>query len=92
MMNHFSVGFLSFFFAAAGCILYLIVRLLRRFEAWRSRGDGPKERVIPTLIIIGLVGFIPGSLAQSLWEQSAACRSSGHSSVQCLFIPDSFTP
>ena len=92
MLDHFTVGFLSFVFPAVFCIFYLLVRQLRRFEAWRLREDGPKERVMPTLLIIAVITFIPGSLAQSLWESSASCRASGHSSLQCLFRLNSPAP
>jgi hypothetical protein len=83
-MEHFAVGYLSLAFAAFLAGGYLLFRQARRFGAWVQREEGPKERVVPMLVILAAIGFVAGSLAQPLWDKGAQCAATGRPVMQCF--------
>lgn len=82
------VGIFSFLFAAAFVILYLIARQVRRVVAYANRTEAPKERAGIYCVVVGLLGFLVGSLYQPLHERGTACIEASQPLVQCvLFLP-----
>ena len=48
--------------------LYLGGRVFRTAGAWLERKDGPKDRVLPKLVLAAVVGFLLGCFVQPKWD------------------------
>ncbi|HHQ9150358.1 TPA: hypothetical protein ACSWAI_004232 [Escherichia coli] len=83
-MFSFGIGILSLIGIIAFPILYILGRIVRAGGAWLEREEGPKDRVLPKIIIFALIGFFLGCLAQPVWDSISACRDYGNPIGKCL--------
>lgn len=81
---HFSLGILSVGGALVLPAAYFVRYLLRRSGAWFKGEEGPKDRVIPFMLLWAVLGFGIGSFAQPLWNKGAACQAAGQPVVPCV--------
>ncbi|CAF4678466.1 hypothetical protein AI2831V1_1276, partial [Escherichia coli] len=81
----FGIGILSLIGIIAFPILYILGRIVRAGGAWLEREEGPKDRVLPKIIIFALIGFFLGCLAQPVWDSISVCRDYGNPIGKCLF-------
>ena len=84
-MFSFGIGILSLIGIIAFPILYILGRIVRAGGAWLEREEGPKDRVLPKIIIFALIGFFLGCLAQPVWDSISACRDYGNPIGKFLF-------
>jgi hypothetical protein len=80
----FSVGLMSFLFAAFFVGLYLLKLLLEKIGAWSKRKDGPQDRVLFYVVLNAIFGFVVGSFAQLPWEAGLACHAKGQPLIPCV--------
>ncbi|EKD1774703.1 hypothetical protein OQ637_000550 [Escherichia coli] len=73
-MFSFGVGLLSFIGLIIFPVGYLVSRLAISIGAWFEREEGPKDRVVPKIIVAAILGFLLGSFAQPKWDQISECH------------------
>lgn len=73
-MFSFGVGLLSFVGLVFFPVIYLVARVVRGFGAWMEREAGPKDRVVPKVLISAVLGFVIGCFAQPKWDQISECH------------------
>jgi hypothetical protein len=83
-LSLFSVGLMSFSFAGLFAGFYLLKFLLEKIGAWRKREDGPKDRVLFSIFLNVIFGFVVGSFAQLPWEAGLACHAKGQPLIPCV--------
>ncbi|CDM90229.1 conserved protein of unknown function [Xenorhabdus bovienii] len=85
-MWDFGFGIMSISFMAIFPLLYLGCRVIRSASAWVERDDGPKDRVVPKILIMALLGLFLGCFAQPKWETLKFCYDSNQNIGKCLSI------
>lgn len=74
-MFSFGIGLLSFAGLILFPVVYLVGRVVRGIGAWMEREGGPKDRVMPKIIIAAVLGFAIGCFVQPKWEQLSECHA-----------------
>jgi hypothetical protein len=81
----FSFGLLSIAGVILFVVMYLLGRQWRRLVDYANRtNDPPKERIGVYLPLAAIIGFIAGSLAQSVWNDVAPCQQQGKPLAACF--------
>lgn len=69
-------------------LLYLANRAVRAVIAWLNRTPGPRERLVPYLVIFGVVGGVAGGLAYEPYSAAAQqCHAAGKPVIPCALFP-----
>ncbi|MDE9437810.1 hypothetical protein KKI95_18195 [Xenorhabdus bovienii] len=84
-MWDFGFGIMSISFMAFFPLLYICLRVIRSASAWVERDEGPKDRVVPKILIMALLGLLLGCFAQPKWEILKFCYDTNQKVGQCLF-------
>ena len=84
-MDNFSLGVFSIIGVVVFVVLYVFFRLLRKGGAWMTNEEAPKEKFIPFLVLLAVIGFIAGSLIQNLYDDYEPCMQQGLSFFECTF-------
>lgn len=68
--------------------LYLVNRAVRAFIGWINRTPGPRERLVPYLVIFGVAGGVVGGLMHAPYTAAAQqCRVAGKPVIPCVLSP-----
>lgn len=79
----FSVGIISFAFAAVGAFIVYANYWVRCLGAWYKKVEPPKDRVAVGAIAFAIMFFLIGSVLQNEYEKVGGCTESGRSALDC---------
>ena len=82
-MFDFSLGYLSLAGAVFFPLVYLLGRGVRHVGAWFERENGPKDRVLPKIILFFIIGLAVGSFAQPKWDDLSTCHELTNNWAKC---------
>ena len=80
-------GYVSILLAFVLPLLYLILRLTRKFSSWALQEEAPKERKVVYVPVLALGGFLLGGLLQQFVEMGVNCFQNNERIVAC-FVSD----
>lgn len=80
----FSIGLWSFVGAFGFVVLYLAGHMVRRFASYADRKNYANERVQVYIVIALILGFVAGSMFQSLRDTVGTCLENGGSVAECM--------